>query len=190
MLVALLELFTGQTVWNIICFNVFLCLQSAVSSNCFVSGPVFDRSAVRATQAGWLLASLSSCRHPLPLWHLLGWVPPTSPSERFVVLRHHQCHSPLGSLMHLKFKKQSQSLPFQYISRVFYQQLQQLLIVNEPDIYNINLSEGRSQCPAAYLCRCWHSSSELHLPPGPPGSPGIVWRQKSELKENLRDTAL
>lgn len=41
-------------------------------------------------------------------------------------------------------------------------------------------------CPTVHLCRCWHSSSELHLPPGLPGSPGIVWRQKSKFKENKK----
>lgn len=81
-----------------------------------ISGPVFDRSAISVTQAGWRAASLSSCRPPLLLWHLLGWALPASPPGRFVVLRHRQCRSPLGSLMHLKFKKiNTWSLTIQYI---------------------------------------------------------------------------
>lgn len=97
--------------------------QSAVRStsgvcNCITVSSVdlcFDRSAVSATQAGWWLVSLSSCRHPLLLWHLIGWAPPASPSGRCVVLHHHQCRSPLGSLTHLKFKINLFSLSFQCI---------------------------------------------------------------------------
>lgn len=110
------------SVWNIICqwFNQpsTCCQLKSVGLylyHCIVRGPVFDRSAFSAKQAGWRLASLSSCRHPLLLWHLLGWAPPTSPSGRYVVLRHHQCRSPLESLMHLKFKNWPLSLTIQYL---------------------------------------------------------------------------